>query len=477
MTFRRRLIVLSGVAVAVAVGAVSVATYILVRNELYDRVDEELQRDVSETFAGPLASLSDPPRVAGQLRTDRGHPALTPAETSKARRLFLPPGPLGGRSIYAQLVDSDGDVTPPHGPRTHIGSTAAATEVAAGDRAPFYSNVDVEGSTLRVYTAPIEHGQAIQVARTLDEVDNTLNDLAVILGIVSLGGIALAGALGYFVSRAAVSPVERLRQAAEQVATTRDFSRRIKAGEDDELAGLAESFNQMLIALEGSLDAQRQLVADASHELRTPLASLRTNIDVLTHAELLSKDAREELLGDVDSQLDELTELVGDLVDLARDTEHEREPATVVRYDLVVADAIDRAMGRNPSVNFNVDGSPCWVRAVESRLERAVSNLIDNAVKWSPPGGTVEISIHDGELSVRDHGPGISGDDLPHVFDRFYRSATARGLPGSGLGLAIVRQVAEQQGGSVSVANADGGGAVLVLSFPQVPAPAEPVAA
>jgi two-component system sensor histidine kinase MprB len=471
MTFRRRLILLSGVAVAVAVAAVSVATYVLVRDELRGRIDSELQRDVSETFAGPLASLSDPPRVqVGRLRTDRGHPALAPAESSAARRLFLPSGPLGGRSIYAQIVDSGGEIIRPRGPRTHIGSTQAAREVAAGDRDPFFSNVDVEGSQLRVYTAQIERGQAIQVARTLDEVDNTLQQLAVILALVSLAGIALAGGLGYFVSRAAVSPVERLRRAAEQVATTRDFSRRIRAGENDELAALAGSFNLMVEALESSLDAQRQLVADASHELRTPLASLRTNIDVLNHAELISPDERRALLDDVDSQLGELTVLVGDLVDLARNAEHEHEGPTLVRFDLLVAEAVERIQSRGNAVEFELELSACWVRVVESRVERAVANLLDNAVKWSPPGGRVDVSVREGELSVRDHGPGIHDEDLPHVFDRFYRSVNARGLPGSGLGLAIVRQVAEHQGGSVSAANARGGGAVLVLRLPQAAA-------
>ena len=285
---------------------------------------------------------------------------------------------------------------------------------------------------------------------------------------MSAGGIGLAGALGYLVSRAAVAPVERLRRAAEQVATTRDLSRRIEAAGSDELAALARSFNLMLNALESSLDAQRQLVADASHELRTPLASLRTNIEVLSRSDLIGDGERRALLVDVIDQLEELTELVGDLVELARDAEHEQEPAELVRLDLVVADAIERRRLTAGGVEFELDSEPSPVLAVERRLERAVSNLLDNAVKWSPPGGRVEVRVADGELSVRDHGPGIAPEDLPHIFDRFYRSAAARGLPGSGLGLAIVRQVAETQGGSVSVANADGGGAVFMLRLPPV---------
>ena len=222
----------------------------------------------------------------------------------------------------------------------------------------------------------------------------------------------------------------------------------------------------MLNALESSLDAQRQLVADASHELRTPLASMRTNIEVLTHSDLIADDERRELLADVVSQLEELTGLVGDLVDLARDAEHELEPAAVVRLDIVVAEVVDRVRPRAGTVGFELEASPTRVWAVERRVERAVSNLLDNAVKWSPPGATVEVRVAEGEVSVRDHGPGIGENDLPHVFDRFYRSTTARGLPGSGLGLAIVRQVAEGGGGSVAAENAEGGGARLVLRLP-----------
>ena len=256
------------------------------------------------------------------------------------------------------------------------------------------------------------------------------------------------------------------------MATTRDLSRRIDAGGTDELAALARSFNLMLSALQSSLDAQRQLVADASHELRTPLASLRTNIEVLSRSEEISITDRRALLVDVIDQLEELTGLVGDLVELARDVEHEQEPAELVRLDLVVADAIERRRTTAGDVSFELDTEPSPVRAVERRLERAVANLLDNAVKWSPPGGVIEVRVADGELSVRDHGVGIADEDLPHIFDRFYRSAAARGLPGSGLGLAIVRHVAETQGGSVSARNADGDGAVFILRLPAVAAAA-----
>jgi two-component system sensor histidine kinase MprB len=473
VSFRRRVVLLSGLAVAIAVAGVSILTYVLVRGELRGRVDAELRRDVTETFAVPLLSSSDPPKLEIRRSANGGRSELVPANRGRAAvRLYLPNGPLGGRSVYAQLVDDDGSLIPPRGPHTNLPGIEAAREVAAGEREPFFSDVQIGGSHLRVYTAQTEAGRAIQVARALDDDDDTLSHLAVILALVSLGGIALAGCLGYFVSRAAVAPVERLRRAAEQVATTRDLSRRIEAAGNDELSALAGSFNLMLNALESSLGAQRQLVADASHELRTPLASLRTNIEVLTHSDLIDEPERRALLADVVSQLEELTELVGDLVDLARETEPEREPPAEVRLDLLVATAVERARSHAATASFELDATPTSVVVVEGRIERAVSNLLDNAVKWSPPGGRIEVRVAGGEVSVRDHGPGIAEADLPHVFDRFYRSAMARGLPGSGLGLAIVRQVAENSGGTVSAENAPDGGARLVLRLPRAPEPA-----
>jgi two-component system sensor histidine kinase MprB len=475
MSFRRRVVLLSGLAVAVAVAVVSTLTYVLVRDELRGRVDAELENDVSDA---PVFSSSDPGRLKlGGAVFDRGHAGLV-AESrhgNEDRRLVLPRDALGGRSVYGQVVEASGRVIPPKGPQADLPDLDEARKVAAGDREAFYSDVETDGSHLRVYTAPIGHGipGAFQVARPLDEVDHTLSQLLLILALVSLGGIALAGALGYFVSRAAVSPVERLRRAAEEVATTRDLSRRISSDGNDELSALADSFNQMLNALESSLDAQRQLVADASHELRTPLASLRTNIEVLNQSERIPEDERRLLLTDVVAQLEELTVLVGDLVELARDAEPAQEPPVPTRLDEVAADAVERARSRWAGIGYELDASPCTVLAGEGQLERAVSNLLDNAAKWSPLGAQVEVEVADGRIAVRDHGPGIDAVDMPRIFDRFYRSAASRGLPGSGLGLAIVRQIAESLGGAVSAANAPGGGAVLVISLESVRVSAE----
>jgi two-component system sensor histidine kinase MprB len=261
--------------------------------------------------------------------------------------------------------------------------------------------------------------------------------------------------------------VRRLTETTEAVTETRDLSQRIESTStgEDELGRLATSFNTMLAALEDSSRAQRQLVADASHELRTPLTSLKTNIEVLARGSELTPETREQLLHDLVEQIDEMTALIGELIELAREARPDAvvEPARDVRLDLVAADAIERTRRNRPGIEFESDLDESIVYGAPSTIERAVANLLDNAAKWSPPGGQVEVAVQQGELSVRDHGPGISDEDLPYVFDRFYRSRTARGLPGSGLGLAIVKQVAEAQGGSVVAERPEDGGTLMRL--------------
>jgi two-component system sensor histidine kinase MprB len=291
-----------------------------------------------------------------------------------------------------------------------------------------------------------------------------------------LGGIALAAALGLLVSRAALVPVRRLTGAAERVARTQDLGHRIQAGEEDELGRLAGSFNTMLAALERSRLAQRQLVSDASHELRTPLTSVQANLDALAMGDELPARERARILAAAQAQMRELTVLVGDLVDLSK-TEVQEIEVEDVRLDLAAAGAIERARLHAPQCRFLLDAEPCLVRAVPARLDRAIANLLDNACEWNPPvlpahsptgraGDPIEVRVRSGVLEVRDHGPGIAAEDLPRVFDRFYRSPVARGRPGSGLGLAIVRQMAEGHGGAVHAANDPDGGARLTLELP-----------
>jgi two-component system sensor histidine kinase MprB len=277
----------------------------------------------------------------------------------------------------------------------------------------------------------------------------------------------MAAAIGRLVAAAAVAPVHRVAEAADTVAQTGELSHHIAVPGSDDLGRLATSFNTMLDALGESLARQRQLVADASHELRTPLATVRTNVEVLTRAEELEPDDRATLIQDTVAQLGELTRLVGDLVELARG-DGQQEPLTLVDLDDLTRRVVDIARRNHPSIAFRVDGSPSMIRAAPTRVSRAVTNLIDNAAKWSPPGAEVEIVIRDGTVTVRDHGPGIDPADVPYVFDRFYRSPEARTMPGSGLGLAIVKQVADSHGGTVTAATADYGGALLTLRFPTV---------
>jgi two-component system sensor histidine kinase MprB len=459
MPFRRRLALAAAAAVAIAVLLASAAAYLLVRGQLRSEIDASL-RGRAEGITAVGGAM---PRRGGPFPEGR----------------IAPPVANVGRPVpLVQLIGESGEVLAggPGGVRLPV--EEADVRRARGEPGTAMRDARVEGEHVRLLTASLPGGGAIMIARSLDEVDQVLADLRLILGGVLLLGIAFALVLGRFVARTALGPVERLTEASEHVAATRDLSRRIDAGTgDDELARLAGSFNTMLDALEGtmaaldsSLHAQRQLVADASHELRTPLTSLRTNIEVLREADALSAGQRRELLDDVSTQLDELGGLVGDLMEIARGEDRRLEPQDV-RLDQLVAEVVDRRRRYSRDVRFETRLEPTVVEGAPERLERVVANLLDNAAKFSPSGSVVEVTLESGELSVRDHGPGIDPVDLPHVFDRFYRSAAARAVPGSGLGLAIVRQTVEAHGGRVSVERASGGGTVFRLSLPGQPLP------
>ena len=309
-------------------------------------------------------------------------------------------------------------------------------------------------------------GYAVEVAGSLGATDQALSRIKLLLFLIAVVGIAVAAGLGLAVAGAALAPVRRLTQTTEEVTETKDLSRRIQASGRDELGRLADSFNTMLAALEDSARAQRQLVSDASHELRTPLTSLRTNIEVLSRDGVLDPKERENLLRDVSEQLIEMSALVAELVELARGDEKGADPEDV-RLDLVAAEAIDRTRRNRPGVTFKPQLEESLVRGVPSTIERAVSNLLDNAAKWSPPGGEVDVIVRNGEVAVRDRGPGIADEDVPFVFDRFYRAPSARSMPGSGLGLAIVLQVAEAHGGTVCVETPADGGTRMRLTLPR----------
>jgi two-component system sensor histidine kinase MprB len=459
MSFRRRLLLAGTAAVALAILLALGTAFAVVRAELRGQVDNQL-----EQLAGRRAEdVMFTERIAGEAPPLQG-----PGATIIRQRLAQPDQPLSGRSRYVQLVVGDEVIAPPGGP-PQVPVDERTRELAASGEGSFFSDVTLDGVHARVFTNALEHGVVIQTAQVVEEQDQAINRLAFILAAVGLGGVGLAGGLGLVVTRTAARPVRELSQTAEHVARTRDLSRRIEVGSgDDELSRLAGSFNTMLEALERSMRAQRQLVSDASHELRTPLTSVRTNLEVLARANgTLPEEERARMLRDVSLQLDELTGLVGDLVDLARDGAPDERPEAV-RLDLLVADAVARARRLHPGRQIHTDLEDTLVEGSPARLDRAVSNLLDNAEKWSPADAPIEVAVRGGEVVVRDHGPGFSGEDLPRVFDRFYRSRSARGLPGSGLGLAIVRQVAEAHGGTVAAGNAGGGGAELRMSLAPV---------
>jgi two-component system sensor histidine kinase MprB len=444
VSFRRRVAFTAAAAVAIAVAIGSAAAYLVVRDTLLGQIDTSLRTAAART----------PPPTAGE-------PAPGPDRLGVASQ----PAALEGPVVFMQFTRADRTVGTGDG-RERLGNPETVRSVAEGEREAFFSDEEVEGVHVRVYTFRAAPGLAGQVARSVTEVDAALGDLRLRLGIVAVAGIALAAFLVRLATRHAVRPVTELTAAAEHVARTHDLSRRIEARGGDELARLATSFNTMLEALADSRRAQRRLVADASHELRTPLTSLRTNLEVLGSRRELPAADRERLRRDLVVQLEELGDLVGDLVDLARDEDPCDEPPETVRLDALVANAVDRARRQAPGVSFAAELEPTLVTGARGRLDRAVANLLDNAAKWSPAGGVVEVRLRGGELSVRDHGPGIAAEDLPHVFDRFYRAPAARGRTGSGLGLAIVRHVAERHGGEVIAEPAPGGGALLRLVLP-----------
>jgi two-component system sensor histidine kinase MprB len=388
---------------------------------------------------------------------------------SKKARVKLPPAAFGGETGVAQLVQSNGKRIRSIGNGPLLPLSGPAELVASGRRAAVMYDQTVRGVHLRVFAQRGPDGDVLQVARTLTDVDHTLNRLAWILALVSIAGVGLAAGLGVLVARGTLGPVRRLSHAAEDVATTQDLDARLPAEGRDELATLGASFNTMLGALSASRAAQRQLVADASHELRTPLTSARTNVALLERAPDLDDTERTRVVGQLGEQLSELTVLVDDLVDLARDPRLPEEEPEDVRLDLLAQDVVRSAERHAPDREVRLVSEPCVVTGLPGRLDRALRNLVDNAIKHSPAGSPVEVSVRDGVVSVRDHGSGIAAEDMPHVFDRFYRAATARGLPGSGLGLAIVRQVADAHGGTVTARDAPGGGALLTLALPASP--------
>jgi two-component system sensor histidine kinase MprB len=475
LPIRSRLALLVAAAVAFAVAAVSVTCWFIVQGKLYDQVDGDLRSSFRTIEAEDFDALT---------KTCPQKPSNT----------------LGGAprpQTYAQVVRGDGKVC-------LFSSLMPQVKVTSGDKAVakdpdprtarLRNGTDSDGNSVRVLTTavvvkdgPFQQGvvtdYALVIAVPLKGTESTLNELALILLLVSGVGVVGAGAAGLMVARAGLRPVDKLTEAVEHVARTEDLDVRIPVdnADEDEVARLSRSFNSMTSALASSRDLQQQLIADAGHELRTPLTSLRTNIELLTRSEETGRPIpeadRKALLASVKAQMTELAALIGDLQELSRpDTGQHSGRTQIVAWHDIVDSALRRARLRGPELTITADVQPWFVRAEPSALERAVVNILDNAVKFSPEGGTIEVRLSEGALTVRDHGPGIPDDELPHVFDRFWRSPSARALPGSGLGLSIVARTVQQAGGEVSLSHAEGGGTVATVRLPgaAVPPPDSP---
>jgi two-component system sensor histidine kinase MprB len=463
VSFRRRLTLLSagGIALVLIVG--SVATYVVVRDQLRDEIDASLKRQSRGVLVVRRTS-----RVAGLGVTTESKPSVMARAKELAKfRLQVkgPPVELGDLPFLVTLIGPTGKSAAPSPLGSDLPVSQQALEVARGSRGSYYTDVTVRGAHLRMYVSPAtKAGQAVLVARSLSEVDRSLKLLAWSLGITCVIGILLAAVIGAAVARGALRPVRKLTETAERVTRTRDLGERIETNGADELGRLGATFNEMLDSLDGAIRSQRQLVADASHELRTPLTSLRTNVDLLRQGATLSSRDRERLLRDVTDETEELTALVANLVDLARGSQRDLH-LQQVDLDEVAEIVVRRANARFPALEFALHAESTTVWGDPEELERAIWNLVENAAKWSNGTGLVDVAIADGEVVVRDYGPGVAAADRPFVFDRFYRSDAARGQSGSGLGLAIVRQIAESHGGRVEVDDAPGGGARFRLSL------------
>jgi two-component system sensor histidine kinase MprB len=450
------------------------------RRSLASRVS--LLTTMAVGLAVTLVALGAYITVRMQLESSLDDSLVTRAQTAAANFQEIPsslPAFLAGASdVRVGFVGTDG--------RTQFMDEYAVIHldkrefaVASGDARRSLRTIRAGGIEYRVVAVPIPAapGLAIVIAQSLEPQEKVLTKLGLVTLLFGLAGMIAAGLAGWGVARNGLRPVRRLTAAAEEIARTERLAP-IKVEGDDEVARLATAFNQMLASLAASRDRQRRLVADAGHELRTPLTSLRTNIDLLTQAGIsLPDEARAELLSDVRAQIEELTNLVGDLVELARD---DPTPAVIGTLELheVLDQAVARVRRRAPGLTFDVDADTWYVEGDAAAIERALTNLLDNAAKWSPPGGTVRVALHGGVVTVDDEGAGISEVDVPHVFERFYRSAESRSMPGSGLGLSIVAQVAERHFGSVEAGRSPSGGTRMTFHLPgsTSPKPTEPPA-
>jgi two-component system sensor histidine kinase MprB len=447
MSFRLRLTVLVALAVAVAVAGASFVVYYTDRSELLGQIDADLN--------STLKSRVSPGRLCpGQVRI-----ATAPARGTKVTQRRTNAKEQFGASASVVCVSNRLLILPGSLRGVMVSVRLLKRAVPNAAKTPHFATVGSE----RKLTLDLPDRTTL-ISASLSDMNHNLAHLRWLLVIISLGGIGVAALLGALVSGRAIAPLRRLTETTERIVETGDLSERTGQRGRDEISRLSRRLDELLAHLDASLSAQRQLVADASHELRTPIATLRANVELLADPGKLDADERAELVTDVRDELESMTALVGELVELARGEEPDIAPSEF-RLDEVVQTAVNRVARRAPKLSFATRLEPSVISGVPERVERAVGNLLDNAHKWSPEGETVDVAVSDGVVEIRDRGPGIAEEDLPLVFNRFYRSAGARGMPGAGLGLAIVKQIADAHGGSVTAERAPGGGAILRLQL------------
>jgi two-component system sensor histidine kinase MprB len=446
VTIRRRIALVSAAAVAVSVVVVSIGAFIGAQRQIMGEIDQSLYARAEIIQNVPIGVI--PPGFNDIPSIQRGN---------------VRPGRGDFDSTFYQVILPDGTVI-------NAGVEGIVLPVPSPDEVdpldPTLQTVRVDDLTLRVVTVyHSETGSVVQMARPLTEARSTLAGFATILAVGSALGIALAGGLGFLVARSALRPIDELRESISDIAASKSLTDRLDVNGTDEIAELAVAFNELLAEIEASKADQVRLVRDAGHELRTPLTALRTNLEILQRHEVPAQE-RAAMIDAAHSEVAELSALVTEVVDLATDRYEEEDAVDVQLFDLV-AEIAERAKRRNGrEVAIEDDGSVVHVK--KDAIERAISNIVVNADKWTSEGETIEVRIDAGSVTVTDSGPGFDGADVDHVFEQFYRSSEARSMPGSGLGLSIVAQIVEDHGGTVFARNrSDGTGAVVGFTLPK----------
>jgi two-component system sensor histidine kinase MprB len=444
ISLRTRIGALAALSVGLAVTLTALAAYLTVSTQLTRSVDENLIERAHDVVASSLG--------------DRSKIDTVPADALLAVGIRMGIVFSEGERVTAWVAGGEDNAPPLDEPEL---------AVARGEDKLSVRTAGLDGTSYRVVAVPAGPGFALVLSQSTEQTEKTLGRLQVVSIVVGGIGIVVAAWAGVSIAQAGLRPVRRLTEAAEHVTRTQRLDP-IEVEGNDEIARLAHAFNAMLGALDDARSRQARLVADAGHELRTPLTSMRTNLDLLAQSDReggLHPDERAQIIADVRAQAEELSQLMGDLVELSREDPPQASRERVDFAD-IVRDALVRVRRRAPGVVFSADLRPWQVDGDARLLGRAVTNLLDNAAKYSPRHGTVTVSLREGTLEVSDEGPGIADEDLPYVFERFYRSKEARGRPGSGLGLAIVRAAAVRHGGAVHAGRSPDGGARLTMSIP-----------